>query len=161
MQQTVIAHSDVARSLIGTRVSEEVKLPKSNGYIIAELLSPQLGLVSLFSIFFNLSIYQPSEELAAIQWQSGKDFVNQDTSAIIFIASFPRAWTRLKLYQEMDELGENVLYHDADSIIYASDGMNDPPLENFLGEFTVELEIDDLTTFASGGPKNYGHKTKN
>ncbi|GIY61028.1 DNA-directed DNA polymerase [Caerostris darwini] len=107
------------------------------------------------------NIYLPSEEVAAIQWQSSQDFVKQDTSTNIFIAAFTTAWSRLKLYQEMDKLGDNVLYHDTDSIIYASDGMNDAPLGNFPGEFTEELEGDEITTFVSGGPKNYGYKTKN
>ncbi|GIY68317.1 uncharacterized protein CEXT_220931, partial [Caerostris extrusa] len=64
-------------------------------------------------------------------------------------AAFTTAWARLKLYQEMDKLGENVLYHDTDSIIYASDEMNDPPLGNFLGEFTDELDGDEIATFVS------------
>lgn len=50
----------------------------------------------------------------------------------------------------MDKLGDSVLYHDTDSIIYASNGTNDPPLGNFLGKFTDELEGDIITTFVSG-----------
>ncbi|GIY16898.1 DNA-directed DNA polymerase [Caerostris darwini] len=50
------------------------------------------------------NIYLPSEEVAAIQWQSSQDIVNQDTSTNIFIAAFTTPWTRLKLYQEMDKL---------------------------------------------------------
>ncbi|GIY27029.1 hypothetical protein CEXT_60581 [Caerostris extrusa] len=42
---------------------------------------------------------------------------------------FTTAWARLKLYEDLDELSESVLYHDADSIMYASDRKNDPPLE--------------------------------
>lgn len=79
-----------------------------------------------------------------------KDFVEQDTSTNIFIASFTTAWARLKLYSEMDKLGDSVLYHDTDSIIYASNGVNDPPLGNFLGEFTDELDGDTIATFVSG-----------
>ncbi|GIY69678.1 hypothetical protein CDAR_581061, partial [Caerostris darwini] len=93
------------------------------------------------------NIYLPSEEVAAIKWQSSQNFVKQDTSTNIFIAAFTTAWGRLKLYQVMDKLGQNVLHHDTDSIIYASDGMNDPTLGNFLGEFTDELEGDEITTF--------------
>lgn len=74
----------------------------------------------------------------------------QDTSTNIFLAAFTTAWARLKLYGEMDKLGRNVLYHDTDSIVYTSDGMNDPPLGNFLGEFTDELDGDTIVTFVSG-----------
>ncbi|GIX92187.1 DNA-directed DNA polymerase [Caerostris extrusa] len=57
------------------------------------------------------SVYLPSEEVAAIQWQSSKDFVYQDTSTNIFIAAVTTAWARLKLYEEMD----NSDFKDEDS----------------------------------------------
>ncbi|GIY02137.1 hypothetical protein CEXT_366501 [Caerostris extrusa] len=56
------------------------------------------------------------------------------------------AWARLKLYQEMDKLDENALYHDKDGIIYASDGKNDLPPDISLEVFTNELEGDENTT---------------
>lgn len=76
--------------------------------------------------------------------------MEQDSSTNIFIASFTTAWARLKLYSEMDKLGRAVLYHDTDSIVYASDGVNDLPLGNFLGELTDELDGDIITQFVSG-----------
>nr|XP_042912705.1 uncharacterized protein LOC122272780 [Parasteatoda tepidariorum] len=60
----------------------------------------------------------------------------------------------------MDKLGEAVLYHDTDSIIYASNGDNDPPIGSFLGDFTDELDGDVITSFVSGGAKNYAYTTK-
>ncbi|GIY60996.1 hypothetical protein CDAR_381121 [Caerostris darwini] len=89
------------------------------------------------------NIYLPSEEVETITCQSSKD---QDTSTNIFIAAFSTAWARLKLYQEMDKLDENVLYHDKYGITYASDGKNDLPPDNSLEEFTNELEEDEITT---------------
>lgn len=74
----------------------------------------------------------------------------QDASTNIFLASFTTAWARLKLYGEMDKLGRDVLYHDTDSIIYSTNGRNDPPLGPFLGDFTDELEGDTIKCFASG-----------
>lgn len=95
-------------------------------------------------------MYFPTSEVSALQWDSTEDFIPQDTSTNIFLAAFTTAWARLKLYHEMDKLGQAVLYHDTDSIVYASDGTNDPPLGNFLGEFTDELDGDVITTFVSG-----------
>lgn len=92
----------------------------------------------------------PTAEIAAIQWESAKEFVAQDASTNIFLASFTTAWARLKLYDEMDKLGRDVLYHDTDSIIYSSNGNNDPPLGNFLGDFTDELNGGLIKTFVSG-----------
>lgn len=85
-----------------------------------------------------------------MQWELEKEFIAQDTTTNIFLAAFTTAWARLKLYGEMEKLGQDVLYHDTDSIIYASNGKNDPPLGNFLGDFTDELDGDTITTFVSG-----------
>ncbi|XP_054718119.1 uncharacterized protein LOC129227561 [Uloborus diversus] len=104
-------------------------------------------------------VYFPSEKIAAVQWTVADQFVEQDASTNVFLAAFTTAWARLKLYGEMDKLGRAVLYHDTDSIIYASNGFNDPPLGNFLGEFTDELSGGTITTFVSGGPKNYAYET--
>ena len=95
-------------------------------------------------------LYFPTNETAALYWDSTENFTIQDSSTILFIAAFTTAWASLKLYSEMDKLGDSVLYHDTDSIIYISNGMNDPPLGNYLGEFTDELEGDTITTFVSG-----------
>lgn len=85
-----------------------------------------------------------------MQWEDTKEFLPQDLSTNVFIATFTTAWARMKLYSEMDKLGDAVLYHDTDSIIYAQNGQNDPPLGNFLGEFTDELNGGVITTFVSG-----------
>lgn len=50
----------------------------------------------------------------------------------------------------LEQLGNDVLYFDTDSVIYKSDGTNDPDLGNFLGEFTDELNGDTIQTFVSG-----------
>ncbi|XP_071043011.1 uncharacterized protein [Parasteatoda tepidariorum] len=105
-------------------------------------------------------IYFASSEIAAVQRETHHKFIEQDTATNVFIATFTTAWARIKLYSEMDKLGESVLYRDTDSIIYASNGDNDPPIGNFLGDFTDELVGDVITTFASGGAKNYAHTTR-
>ena len=79
-------------------------------------------------------IYLIIPEIVALVWESEKEFIPQDKSTNIFLAAFTRAWARIKLYTEMEPLGENILYHDTDSIIYANEGTNDPPLGNFLEE---------------------------
>ena len=51
---------------------------------------------------------------------------------------------------------------NADSVIYLEEpGQPNPPLGDYLGEFTSELEADDyIEEFVLGGPKNYGYRTK-
>jgi len=80
----------------------------------------------------------------------------------IFVACFTTCWARLRLYEALELLGERVLYYDTDSVIYLEEpGQPNPVLGDYLGEFTSELDDDDyIEEFVSGGPKNYGHKTK-
>ncbi|GFR04072.1 uncharacterized protein TNCT_170661 [Trichonephila clavata] len=103
-------------------------------------------------------VFLPTPEIAAFQWTQSNNFVTQDFSTNIFIAAFTTCHARLKLYSEIEKLNESVLYFDTDSIIYKSDGINDPPLGNFLGEFTDELNGGTITSFVTGGPKNYAYK---
>ncbi|GBL77939.1 hypothetical protein AVEN_143269-1 [Araneus ventricosus] len=51
-------------------------------------------------------VYLPTPEVAAIVCDSKKDFIPQDTGTNIFLGIFMIAWARLKLYSEMDKLGE-------------------------------------------------------
>ncbi|KAG8174743.1 hypothetical protein JTE90_012064 [Oedothorax gibbosus] len=92
-------------------------------------------------------------------WSQDETFLEQDTSTNIFLAAFTTCLARLKLYTELDKLQKDVLYFDTDSVVYATDGQNDPPLGNYLGEFTDELNGEIIKKFVSGGPKNYAYIT--
>ena len=55
-----------------------------------------------------------------------------------------------------------MLYYDTDSVIYVSKiGEHEPETGVYLGELTDELDGDYMTTFVSGGPKNYGYELSN
>ncbi|GFQ82694.1 uncharacterized protein TNCT_323521 [Trichonephila clavata] len=94
-------------------------------------------------------VFLPTPEIAAFQWTQSNNFVTHDNSTNIFIAAFTTCHALLKLYSEIEKLNESVLYFDTDSIIYKSDGINDPPLGNFLGEFTDELNGGTITSFVT------------
>ena len=77
--------------------------------------------------------------------------------------AFTTAHARLKLYFVLERLQTRVLYFDTDSVIFTSQP-NEwmPPLGDYLGELTSELDDDDhIATFVSGGPKKYAYQTKN
>ena len=77
-------------------------------------------------------------------------------------AAFVTAHARLKLYSELEKIGDRVLYFDTDSIIYVSKpGTYEPKTGNFLGELTNELDNpnDYIEEFVSAGPKNYAYRT--
>lgn len=75
------------------------------------------------------------------------------------IAAFVTCQARLKLFRELNKLGERVLYFDTDSIIFVSkQDEYEPPLGDFLGQFTDEIDPSEgnyIVEFVSAGPKNY------
>ena len=74
------------------------------------------------------------------------------TNLNIFVACFTTCWGRLRLYEALDHLQDRALYFDTDSVIH-------PTLDDFLGNFTDELDKGDhIVEFCSGGPNNYGYK---
>ena len=79
----------------------------------------------------------------------------------IFVACFTTCLACLKLYDALDMLKERVLYKDMDSVVFLSaQGMPNPPLGDYLGDFMDELPPDDyIVEFTSGGLKNYRYKT--
>lgn len=102
----------------------------------------------------------PTDEVALLQYQHKKEFLSQNVQTNIFIAAFTTAYARLKLYEELNNLGTKVVYYDTDSVIYISDPSTvDPPLGNYLGEFTDETPGDHIVEFVSAGPKNYAYVT--
>ena len=79
----------------------------------------------------------------------------------IFNAAYTTAQARMKLYSYLEKLDRRVLYFDTDSVIYIHQEYAwNPPIGNFLGDMTDELEKpygpgSYIVEFVSGGPKNY------
>ena len=127
-----------------------------------ELISdPQVYFDYLSSDAINvLDARLVSDETIEIQYESNENFVATDSKTNVVIAAFTTAYARLKLYDVLDMLQERVLYYDTDSVIFVSKpGEPEPPLGPYLGDLTDELNGDHITTFISGGPKNYCYRT--
>ena len=103
-----------------------------------------------------------NDDTVEVQYRNAGEFAQQNNKVNVVIAAFTTAYARLKLYDLLDLLQERVLYYDTDSVIYVhKPGKPDPPLGNYLGDFTDELDDGDyITSFVSGGPKNYAYRTK-
>lgn len=78
----------------------------------------------------------------------------------VAIAAFVTAHGRCRLLEQLLLLGERVIYHDTDSIIYERDpaGYN-IPVGRYLGEWEDELGGHPIMAFVSTGPKTYSFKT--
>ena len=103
-----------------------------------------------------------NDDMMEVQFRNMKEFEDQNNKVNVVIAAFTTAYARLKLYDLLDLLQERVLYYDTDSVVYVhKQDKPDPPLGNYLGDLTNELDDDDyITSFISGGPKNYSYQTK-
>ena len=89
-----------------------------------------------------------------------KDACEGAGKTTIFIACFTTALARLKLYAELEKLGEQVLCYDTDSVIYRwKQGEPFISTGNFLGEMTDELDGDPIIEFGSAGPKSHCYQT--
>ena len=120
-----------------------------------------------FSTFCNSDTLQikyvgiQSDDRVEVQYTLQEEDESILPNLNIFVACFTTCWARLKLYDTLDILQERVLYKDTDSVVFLSaQGMPEPPLGDYLGDFKDELSPDNyIVEFASGGPKNYGYKT--
>ncbi|XP_078531047.1 uncharacterized protein LOC144817954 [Lissotriton helveticus] len=101
------------------------------------------------------------DETAAVCWKYTKEYPTTCNNINIFIACFTTAHARLELYGVMDKLQDRCLYHDTDSVIFLSKpGDEDPPLGDYLGNLTSELDKDEyIIEYTSAGPKTYSYKT--
>ena len=80
----------------------------------------------------------------------------------IFIASFTTSWARLEFYKYLEQLQDQVLYFDTDSIIYLwLDGLPEVETGPFLGQMKDETAGVPIQEFVTGGPKNYSYMLQN
>ena len=101
-----------------------------------------------------------NDELNEVHFEHVDEFIETDGKANGVIVAFTTAHARLKLYSVLEQLDRRVLYFDTDSVIYVSRyGDWEPPTGSYLGVLTDELDGAHITTFASGGSKNYSYET--
>ena len=102
-----------------------------------------------------------NDNAVEVHYKCVDEFVEPNNKVNVVVAAFTTAYARLKLYDLLDLLQERVLYYDTDSVIYVhKPNKSNPPLGNYLGDLTDELNGDYITSFVSGGPKNYAYRTK-
>ncbi|XP_071104149.1 uncharacterized protein [Haliotis cracherodii] len=100
-----------------------------------------------------------NENMLFVSTEPRKDFHSSHPTSNVVIAAWVTAQARLKLYSYLMPLEQRVLYFDTDSIIYVHKAsVWNPPLGDTLGDLTDELDGNSISTFVSGGPKNYAYK---
>ncbi|CAH3192185.1 unnamed protein product [Porites evermanni] len=102
-----------------------------------------------------------TDDILEAVYTSVQDNAVKGTKTNIFVAAFTTCHARLKLYESLDILQQQVLYYDTDSVIYRwRPGQPSITTGDFLGDMTDELDGDVITEFVSGGAKNYGYTTR-
>ena len=107
---------------------------------------------------FNISVIDENRLMVAYRLKDVCLPNSKNTN--IYVAAFTTSHARLRLYDQLERLGEQVLYHDTDSIVYVSrPGGYEVPTGDMLGEWVDELDGHDMiNTWTSGGPKNYAYQ---
>ena len=84
----------------------------------AEFLSYLLDETILLNDFHIVN-----EDLMVINYGKQKPFIEECPTSNVVIAGFTTCWARLKLYQVLERIGEDVLYFDTDSVIFVEKRM--------------------------------------
>ena len=105
-----------------------------------------------------------TSEMLQLEWSDDPLFLPIDSKTNVFLASFTTMWARLKLYDVLEELGEDCLYMDTDSVIFVDRNdihVQNLPIGDYLGELTNEIQSKEghIVEYVSGGPKNYAFRT--
>ena len=102
-----------------------------------------------------------TDDILEAVYTSVQDSAVKGTKTNIFVAAFTTCHARLKLYESLDTLQEQVLYYDTESVVYRwRPGQPSIATGDFLGDMPHELDGDVITEFVSGGAKNYGYPTR-
>ncbi|PFX27136.1 putative DNA polymerase [Stylophora pistillata] len=102
-----------------------------------------------------------SPEFVEVVYQRDASDPVKGMTTNIFIAAFMTAMARLKLYESLETVQQQVLYYDTDSVVYRwKPGDPEIPLGDHLGDMTNELDEGDwIKEFISAGAKNYAYRT--
>jgi len=105
-------------------------------------------------------------EILLLEWSDDPLFLPINTKTNIVIATFTTMWARLKLYSVLEEVGEDCLYMDTDSVIFVEregSHVKKLPIGNFLGELTNEISSKEghIVEYVSSGPYAYSFRTSN
>jgi hypothetical protein len=118
-----------------------------------------------------------NDEMVRVDFKVHDQFLEPLAQTNIVIAAFTTAHARLELYKHLRQLGHKNLYHDTDSIIFISregEESREPKQGHYMGELVSELKCSAvgcknpkphpdhyISSFVSGGPKNYAYITDN
>ena len=80
-----------------------------------------------------------------MEYKQSEGFEELSNKTKVIISAFCSAYAHIKLWKMMNRLGNHVLYHDMDSIIYTYKSQECiPPTGEYLGDSTDELSCSKI-----------------
>ena len=105
-----------------------------------------------------------TDDVLQVRYERWREAVDVNPNGNVVVAAFVTAYARLRLYGQLEALGERVLYHDTDSVIYTtSEGEPEVEIGSRLGQWSDECgdpEQNWIEEFVSLGPKTYAYRTR-
>jgi hypothetical protein len=109
----------------------------------------------------TVAFIEGQNELVYVTYQEKDECLKASFNTNIYVACFTTSHARLRLYNMMDNLNQNVCYCDTDSIVYIENEETKqivaPFLGDSLGQWTDELNGDHITYWNCAQPKDYGY----
>eukprot|EP00732_Lithocolla_globosa_P000325 Lithocolla_globosa_v1_NODE_91_length_6522_cov_117.886655.p1 type:complete len:715 gc:universal NODE_91_length_6522_cov_117.886655:127-2271(+) len=100
-----------------------------------------------------------NDECIEVSFCNKNEFVESTNNTNVYVGCFTTAHARMRLYTELQLLGDRALYCDTDSIIYVGrKGEYCIPTGENLGEWKDEFDGSHAIKFLSTGPKSYYYK---
>ncbi|VDO12277.1 unnamed protein product [Brugia timori] len=103
----------------------------------------------------DINVLYVSPEMVQVNYKMRDTYVKNNYNTNILIALYTTANARLKLYEELSRLDQDVMYCDTDSVVYLNDGQNTMKYGEMLGEWTDELDGGYMDKWLATGPKSY------
>ena len=129
----------------------------------------------LYSILMDVTkviknFYVLNNDMIMMEYKQSEEFEELSNKTNVIISAFCSAYSCIKLWKMMNILGNHVLYHNTDFIIYTYKSQEwIPPTGEYLSDLTDELLCSKIgckgckqghwiVDFVSCGAKNYAYK---
>ena len=104
----------------------------------------------LYSIFVDVTkviknFHVLNNDMIMMEYKQSEEFKELSNKTNVIISAFCSAYAHIKLWQMMNKLGNCVMYHDTDSIIYPYKLQEwIPPIGEYLGDLMDELSCSKI-----------------
>ncbi|XP_045186812.2 uncharacterized protein LOC123544812 [Mercenaria mercenaria] len=99
-----------------------------------------------------------NDETIRVDYVYKDNFISTSSQSNVVIAAYTTAQARLRLYDCLAKLGRRTIYCDTDAIAFSHiSGQWEPPLGDYLGDFTDVVEGNQILNFTTLSPKVYAY----